>query len=151
MLKRSVSAEILLVLFLSILTGLIYNTFSGNGIPIFYHSLGSTPDQQLTLPQLQQAIADKRALLIDARTSEEYTAGHLPDAIHIPGFAAIDQIMNAMKDISKDRQIIVYCSNVDCPFAVRIAEFLRFQEFTSVYVFSGGTDEWIGAGNSLIK
>ena len=129
----------------------MYNTFSGNGIPIFYNSLESTPDQQLTLSQLEQIIADKRALLIDARTSEEYTAGHLPGAIHIPGYAAIDQIMDAMKDISKDRQIIVYCSNVECPYAARIAGFLRFQEFTAVYVYSGGTDEWIGAGNSLIK
>ncbi len=150
-LQRSVSAEILIIFLLSILAGLMYNTFSGTGIPIFYHAIESTPDQQITLSQLEQIIADKRALLIDARTGEEYAAGHLPGAIHIPGYAAIDQITEAMKDISKNRQIVVYCSNIECSLAARIAGFLRFQEFSSVYVFAGGTDEWIGAGNSLIR
>ncbi len=149
--KRSISAEILFILTLSLVTALMYNAFSSNGIPIFHHAVEISPDQYLSLEQVGRIIVEKRAQLIDARSEEEYASGHLPGAINIPGYASVDRIMGSFTDIDKNTMIVLYCSGVECPYADRIAGFLRFQEFSSVYVFSGGIDAWIGAGYHLVK
>jgi len=148
-LRQSVIFEILFILILSVISAIIYNTSSANGIPLFYHEITVAPDQQLSLSQTELVIWEKRALIIDARAPEEYSTGHLPGAINVPGYAAVDQILEAVKTIPKDRMIVTYCSGVSCPYADRLSGFLRFQGYRAVYVFPGGIDAWKAAGNQL--
>jgi rhodanese-related sulfurtransferase len=148
-LRQSVIFEILFILILSVLSAIINNTISANGIPLFYHEITVAPDQQLSLSQTELVIWEKRALIIDARAPEEYSTGHLPGAINVPGYAAVDQILEAVKTIPKDRMIVTYCSGVSCPYADRLSGFLRFQGYRAVYVFPGGIDAWKAAGNQL--
>lgn len=46
---------------------------------------------------------DKNKVIIDVRTKEEYVSGHINNAINIP----VEEIENI--DISKSKEIIVYC------------------------------------------
>lgn len=48
----------------------------------------------------------KDAILIDVRSKEEYSKGHLNGSINIPH----DRILEGIKMYSKDTKIILYCS-----------------------------------------
>ncbi|NRA55549.1 MAG: rhodanese-like domain-containing protein [Gammaproteobacteria bacterium] len=47
------------------------------------------------------------ALIVDARTAQEYAAGHLEGAINIPFDVAVSLFKTL--DISKNRDIVLYC------------------------------------------
>lgn len=65
-------------------------------------------DHEYSAPQkLYELVTEntKDYLLIDVRTAEEYEAGHIPGAKHIPYETILDEIPVS----NKDALIIVYC------------------------------------------
>ena len=148
-LNKRLYLEISGLLILTIFSGVAYNALNHGGIPLFYRKVELSPDQQIEADQVAQLIRGKRATVIDSRTPEEYAAGRLPDAINIPGYAPVDVIMNALENIPKDRMVITYCSGPSCPFAQRLAGFMRFQAYQKVYIFSGGVEAWLTGGYKL--
>ncbi|GDY06648.1 NADH oxidase [Planctomycetia bacterium] len=49
--------------------------------------------------------ADQRPLLLDVRTPQEFSAGHLPGAVNIP----VDELRSRMNELKHDRDIAAYC------------------------------------------
>jgi len=49
--------------------------------------------------------ADQRPLLLDVRTAQEFSAGHLPGAVNIP----VDELRSRMNELTHDRSIAAYC------------------------------------------
>jgi rhodanese-related sulfurtransferase len=45
-------------------------------------------------------------VIVDVRGTEEYLAGHVPGALHIPA----DDLPNRLEDIPRDRTVVTYCS-----------------------------------------
>jgi NADPH-dependent 2,4-dienoyl-CoA reductase/sulfur reductase-like enzyme/rhodanese-related sulfurtransferase len=43
--------------------------------------------------------------LVDVRTSEEFAAGHIPEAVNIP----VDELRSRLGELPKDREIAAYC------------------------------------------
>jgi len=57
-------------------------------------------------PQVDvEYVLEQRPFLVDVRTSEEFAAGHIPDAVLIP----VDELRNRITELPADRQIAVYC------------------------------------------
>ena len=56
---------------------------------------------------IEQLRRDKRALLIDFRSGEEYKKGHWIDAINFPE----EEITDYTKVLSKKRCLILYCQH----------------------------------------
>lgn len=46
-----------------------------------------------------------RPMLLDVRTSEEFAAGHIPDALNIP----VDELRSRLMELPKDGEIVAYC------------------------------------------
>lgn len=70
---------------------------------------GQTPTYEQITPQQAKAIMDteKDYVIIDARTEEEFSEGHIEDAILIPEYEIKDR---AEKELpNKDTLILVYC------------------------------------------
>jgi len=57
------------------------------------------------LNPLDEVINKNNYVIIDVRTQDEYYSGHIKDAINIP----YDQIESL--DVSKDKDILVYCAS----------------------------------------
>ena len=76
-------------------------------------STGSTADGSATYEQISgaeaKALMDSESgyIIIDARTQEEYDAGHIPGAIMIPEYEIADRAENELTD--KNQLILVYC------------------------------------------
>jgi len=47
----------------------------------------------------------ERPFLLDVRTPQEFTSGHIPDAINIP----VDELRNRLSELPRDRRIAAYC------------------------------------------
>lgn len=79
---------------------------------------GNTTDEvqtQMNNTYVQISAAEAKALMdsekdyviIDARTQEEYDAGHIPDAVLIPEYEIADRAESELTD--KNQLILVYC------------------------------------------
>ena len=72
-------------------------------------SAGGVNSYEQITPQEAKTIMDtgKNYIIIDARTTEEFAAGHIADAILIPEYEIADRAEKELPD--KDALILVYC------------------------------------------
>lgn len=85
----------------------------------------------------------EKALLLDARTKEEYSVSHLPNAILLEDF------VKTMGTQPKEKPIVVYCSiGYRSEEACRL---LREQGFIYCYNLYGGIFEWFNRGNAIYQ
>lgn len=52
----------------------------------------------------RQLQAEISPTIIDVRTDDEYAAGHIPGALHLPG----DQLAQRLAEIPRDRPVVPY-------------------------------------------
>ena len=105
--------KILAVLMLAvILTACVTETAENNSISVS-ESAETTEDAVLTYEQISAEDAKKLMdtasdyIIVDARTTEEFAEGHIPNAILIPEYEIADRAPDELTD--KDRLILVYC------------------------------------------
>lgn len=88
------------------------------------------------------AIKDENVIIVDVRTADEYSDGHIPNAINIDvkraGF-----LYEADEKLSKDKTIAVYCQG---GVRSRKAASLLSDDGYTVVNLAGGFSEWKGAG-----
>lgn len=81
---------------------------------------------------------NKDVVVLDVRTKDEFKAGHIPGAKHIPH----TDLKSRISDLEqyKDRPIVVYCaSGGRSPVAVRT---LAKNNFTKIYHMNKGLRSW---------
>jgi rhodanese-related sulfurtransferase len=134
--------HILIVLLLSTMSGLIYNSWGENTVSLIYNPPQFIPGKHLSLDQTFQIYREGRALFIDTRYKEEFQEGHIKNALNLPFKSSMDDIMAFLQNIKKEEIIVTYCSNPYCQYSRRMARFLLNQGFQNVYVFLDGYDAW---------
>ena len=90
----------------------------------------------VTPEQARDMIANENVILLDVRTLEEFDAGHIENALHIP----LDRINEAPDHINRNATILVYCRT-----GVRsnqAAWLLIDMGFTTIYDLMGGIVAW---------
>jgi rhodanese-related sulfurtransferase len=100
----------------------------------------------LNLAQAYALFQQGRALFIDARPADEYAEIHVAKAVNITPGMLENGATERMAGISKDREIVVYCSQESCDLALRVAEKLQALGFSRVMAFAGGFRAWDEAG-----
>ncbi|ALS59709.1 DedA family protein/thiosulfate sulfurtransferase GlpE [Pandoraea norimbergensis] len=88
-------------------------------------------------------------VVIDVRSA----ARRAIDPFTIPGAIAIepDDIASKLRDIPRDRRIVVFCACPNEVTAARLAQQLRQQGFAEVRPLLGGLDAWRDAGYNVEK
>ncbi len=177
--QTSMAGEFAAVLLTAMFAAFIYNAFSDPGLPlvrqappkvsvsdeeIFGEGNGGgadalSPDdgtgsqepfRVITIGQMQKIIAGNTGFLADARTPDEYLAGHIAGAVNLYAMEP-ENYVERIADLPRDTLVTVYCSNPHCPFARTVAELLGTFGFTNVLLFDGGYDEWTGAGLPVVR
>lgn len=85
-------------------------------------------------PQAQQLVS-KGALLLDVRTPQEYSRGHIENARNIP----VDVLEGRLGDLDKNQPVVVYCQSGKR--SARAASMLKAAGFTQVSDL-GGMSNW---------
>ncbi|MCP5058639.1 MAG: rhodanese-like domain-containing protein [bacterium] len=90
-------------------------------------------------PDLEKVLAADRApLLLDVRTPEEFSGGHIPGALLIP----IDELPNRLDELAafKERGVVAYCAHGRR--ATRALELLESAGFQNLRLLAGSMSRW---------
>ena len=97
--------------------------------------------------QVTQMINRGKTTVVDVRSAEEFAAGHLRDAKHIP-LADLGNRIGEL-DKSKTRTVVVVCQTG--ARADKAARQLQAAGFEDVHALEGGQAAWIAAGLPVTK
>jgi len=101
---------------------------------------------QIELAAFKQLVDAGAALVLDARDTDEYAAGHIPGALSLPYDRAATDPESVEALDPGGRPIVTYCGGGACEASLSLANELVFAEFPRVAVFMGGYPEWVAAG-----
>ena len=93
-------------------------------------------------------LANSGALLLDVRNSEEYEAGHIIEARHLPAAELAAKAETLLKKY-KEKPVIVYCESGMASGAA--ARTLRASGFNKVVTLRGGLQSWRQENLPLVK
>ena len=60
---------------------------------------------QVDIEAVLATLPDQRPLLVDVRTTQEFSQGHIPGAVNIP----VDELRSRLGEIPRNRPIAIYC------------------------------------------
>ena len=98
----------------------------------------------ISLDQFKRLRGEKRGMLVDARTAEDYSVSRIPGAMNIPGEKVADHFED-VAELPRDTLVILYCNNPECHLGRVVAEFLTAIGFTNILLYDDGWDGWIAA------
>ena len=77
--------------------------------------------QPIGAAELLKRLLEDTIILLDVRPTEEYIAGHLPNALSIP----ITELEARLPEVPQDVEIVAYCRGPYCVFADEAVALLR--------------------------
>ena len=105
--------------------------------------------QTISVNQATKLIADQSELqILDVRSSGEYGAGHLAEAILVT-WGQKDFEKQALAKLSKDKPVLVYCRSGRRSTAA--SEALTKLGFSKIHNMEGGITAWQAAGKPVVK
>ena len=99
----------------------------------------------MTIPTAGPGDVTEQTFLLDVREDDEWAAGHISGAVHIPMSGLLDRVA----EVPKDGDVVVVCK-VGARSA-QVAAYLRQQGWDNVRNLDGGVVEWVRAGRELVS
>ena len=108
----------------------------------------TSPVKNISVEEFEGLMKNKGAVrVLDVRTPEEVTAGHLPGAINID--YSNEKFKSEIAKLDKNRTYLLYCkAGVRSEKAAMI---MKEAGFTHIYALEGGIDSWQKAGKPIEK
>ncbi|WP_051261182.1 rhodanese-like domain-containing protein [Desulfovibrio inopinatus] len=140
---------LLLAVILAYASDMVRPYFGGQSLHNSVESAKSNAPRQLTIEEAKRLLDEHQAIFVDARSSEEFSQGHIPTAMNVPQEAIYGDFEAAVSNIPKSNLILVYCSDAACSKSHEVAEGLVFLEFPNVAVMPDGMTGWIHSGGDV--
>lgn len=160
--------QLCVILGLSMMIGFVYNHFSKTPLPLFkkydahmvdlvisskINKVDKTVDvstdvlpvptfQEVDAETLQSLVEAEKAILLDARTGDEFNHSHIPGAVNLPitRFNATYGFLSSL--LVQNKMIICYCEGLDCTDSSLLALELYKKGHKDIFVYKGGMAEW---------
>jgi rhodanese-related sulfurtransferase len=86
-------------------------------------------------------------VIVDVRsvTARALEPRWIPGALHVP----LQDVAHRLKELPRDREIILYCTCPSEASAARVAKILMSHGFKRVRPLHGGLDAWVAAGYAV--
>ncbi len=96
----------------------------------------------VSLPTLQDRLAEGSWLLFDARSLKQYDQGHIPGSFPLPVAELEERFAEYAAFFTQNVSVMVYCSGADCKDALDVAMRLRELGLEQIEIFAGGWEVW---------
>ncbi len=96
---------------------------------------------RVTASQVRDAM-NSGALVVDARYTSDFDAGHIQGAISLPPSTTPERISRTLNGIPTDRTIVVYCQSRSCPFSGVVGRNLYDLGYRNLALYANGWVEW---------
>ena len=112
---------------------------------LFPRTAAASPEEQferISISELESALQKNAVTVIDVRSIDQYTAGHIPGSLHIP----VSMLEGEISYLPKDKPIVTYCS---CPAeesSGHAAMILAHGGVGGSKALAGGFDAWVKQG-----
>jgi rhodanese-related sulfurtransferase len=83
-----------------------------------------------------------KAVFIDVRSNEQFSLGHIKDALSIPG----SQLLKRFNEVTPQMTVITYCACSEEQSSGRAAKELTVRGVQNVFALKGGWDDWKSSG-----
>lgn len=97
------------------------------------------------------AMHNNGILFLDARSHEEYVAGHIPHARNLPYYEIDQYAAKALAGVKANDRLVVYCEGPGCELSLFLGRELLARGYTDIRDFYGGFPEWQKAGLEVEK
>jgi membrane protein DedA with SNARE-associated domain/rhodanese-related sulfurtransferase len=111
----------------------------------FYRMLRMARIGVADLYELIQAGATPVIIDVRSVTARELEPRWIPGALHVP----LQDVARQLKELPRDRDIILYCTCPSEASAARVAKVLMNHGFKRVRPLQGGLDAWVAAGYAV--
>lgn len=91
--------------------------------------------------ELARRLKDEVVTVLDVRPTDEFAAGHLPQAVNVP----LRELTRRLRDLPQEREVVAYCRGPYCVLAFEAVALLREHGF-KVRRLEDGYPEWKAAG-----
>ncbi len=146
---KSLLKEIGIILMVVIPLALVTNSLrpSGlrlidTGIPIMQPAEANNPIRAIPLDKAIEKYKRGETLFVDARSYEDYMAGHIKGALNLPDYQFDEWIDDFLSRTDTDIEIITYCDGEDCSLGHNVAEKLYQLGFERVSYLVNGLTKW---------
>ncbi|HEU5107297.1 MAG TPA: rhodanese-like domain-containing protein [Micromonosporaceae bacterium] len=97
------------------------------------------------IPGVAPSEVDGGAYLLDVREDDEWTAGHVPGAHHLP----MMEIPVRLAEVPQDGDVVVVCRMGSR--SGQVVAYLRQNGWDNVRNLEGGLQDWVAAGRELVS
>lgn len=111
----------------------------------FYKTLRMARISVAELSELIQVGGEPVIIDVRSPTARALEPRWIPGALHVP----LEDMGNHIKELPRDRDIILYCACPSEASAARVAKILMNHGFTRVRPLHGGLDAWVAAGHAV--
>lgn len=111
----------------------------------FYHLLRMARISVTELYALMQAGGSPVIIDVRSVTARALEPRWIPGALHVP----VQDMARQLKELPRDREIILYCTCPSEASAARVAKLLMNHGFKRVRPLYGGLDAWVAAGYAV--
>ena len=91
----------------------------------------------------RQAKGDSSLFVLDVRTPQEFSAGHVPGAVNVP----YDQVASHLAEIPKNKDVVIYCRSGRRTGLA--AEVLEANGYTKLVHLQGDMQAWLQDGRPV--
>ncbi|MCZ6674980.1 MAG: rhodanese-like domain-containing protein [Verrucomicrobia bacterium] len=100
----------------------------------------------ISINDLEKAIKSGKVAVIDVNGTKSYANGHIPGAID---FDKVSDDLKSKLPADKDRLIVAYCANPECPAYKYGADAAKKLGYTNIKHLSAGISGWRAAGKKI--
>lgn len=99
-----------------------------------------------------RVLFEKGIPFLDARTEEEFRAGHIAGAFHLPSDAFTrGGKVEALQYLDQNEPVVIYCGGGDCHASEYVAIELEKAGFKAYHIMKDGFPSWRAAGYDVAE
>lgn len=96
----------------------------------------------IELAEVRKLHAARNARFVDARSADEFAAGHIPGALNLQ-LPQVSEVKTDMEPtVARSKTVVIYGNNPGSAVAKAMAKRLMIAGHKGVRLFAGGLDEW---------